>query len=371
MTLEIKVYAGCHRRVQCPLRVPCLEASTPAALACQGNAVHCQRDGDDLVFIPMPMGPHAVSRYTPTSELPRTSVRLEDTGDHVRVTIDGEELTSYWYANMPARPYFWPLYADGGSAITRAYPMMPDVAGETRDHPHHRSLWFAFGSVNGVDNWSEERGHGNTIHRSIDEIVEGPVFGRLATTSDWTDAKGARILTQKLTATFWHIGGGFRMIDFDVHLIATDGDVLFGDTKEGGLISVRVASSMDACQGGRIENSYGAVGEVEAWGRAAQWCDYSGMVGSDHLGIAIMNHQDSFRYPSYWHVRDYGLFAANPFALSEFTQGAKNGTHTMKSDESIHFLYRVMLHHGSASDANVRGHFLNYVTPPKVEVQSR
>lgn len=231
MPLEIRLFAGCHRRIQCPVRVPYHENATPPALVCQGHGVHVQRDGDFLTFMPLSMGPYAEAVYRPTGALPPTEVTLTDRGDRVDVLVAGEELTTYWYRDVPARPYFWPLLSDGGIPVTRAFPMRTDVPGETTDHKHHRSLTFAFGSVNGVDNWSEEPGHGHTRHRSIDEITSGPVFGRLKTTGEWTDAADKPLLTQKLTATFWHVGGGFRLMDFELQLIATHGDVLFGDRK--------------------------------------------------------------------------------------------------------------------------------------------
>ncbi|HSV72531.1 MAG TPA: PmoA family protein [Chthonomonadales bacterium] len=368
---EIRLYAGRHRRLQCPVRVLCRGHTTPASLVCQGNSVHVQRDGDSLAFIPHSLGPYAEAVYRPAEALPPTEVTLTDHGDRVDVFVAGEELTAYRYRDAPARPFFWPLLADGGIPVTRAYPMRDDVTGESTDHRHHRSLTFAFGSVNGVDNWSEEPGHGHTRHRSVDEVTSGPVFGRLRTTSEWTDAADRPLLTQKLSATFWHVGGGCRLMDFDLHLIATHGDVLFGDTKEGGMVSVRVATSMDVQRGGRIENAHGGIDEDEAWGRAAPWCDYSGTVGSRQVGIAIMDHPNSFRHPTYWHVRDYGLFAANPFALAEYTRGAKDGSHLLREGQSLRFCYRVMVHHGSASEADVRGHYLNFAAPPRAEAAAR
>jgi hypothetical protein len=369
MPVEVRLHAGCHRRVWCPVQFPYHGSEAPVALACQGHTVHAQRDGDELVFFPLPMGPYAEQVYTPTGALPaEAAVTLEDLGDRVRVSINGAELTNYWYKDVPARPYFWPVYADGGTPVTRAFPMRQGVEGETQDHKHHRSLYFAFGSVNGVDNWSEEPGHGFTVHRSIDELLSGPVFGRLGTTSDWTDPSGKKLLEQKVRATFWHISGGFRMMDFDLRLTASNGEVFFGDTKEGGMLTIRVASSMDVPRGGRIETSFGGVDEEEAWGRAAHWCDYAGPVGNKRVGIAVMDHPDSFRYPTYWHIRDYGLFAANPFGLESYTQGAKEGSFLLKAGTSIRFRYRVVIHHGSADDANIRGHYINFTSPPRTEV---
>lgn len=369
MTDRLTVHAGYHPRVHCPVRIPWPHTDAPPSLSADSTIVPAQRDGDDLVFIPAPLRPGEQAVYAPADETGEESVHLTDDGARIRVELDGEEFTNYWYRDAPARPYFWPVYAPEGVPVTRAYPMQKDVPGETQDHHHHRSMYFAFGSVNGVDNWSEEPGHGYTLHRTLDELVNGPVFGRFATTSDWTDRDKKRILTQKATVTFWRGDQDVRLMDVDLRLIADAGDVLFGDTKEGGLLTVRVASSMDVPRGGRIENAYGGINEPETWGRAAHWCDYSGVVNGVPVGIAVMDHPLSFRYPTYWHVRDYGLMGANPFALGDYTGGLKNGSHLLKAGETLRFVYRVLIHRGDAGEGDVRHHYLNFVSPPRVGVE--
>lgn len=370
MSHTITVYAGYHPRHHCPLRIPWPHAETPASLEADSRTVPVQKDGDHLVFITHSLYPEQAAVYRPSGATSEGGVALFDLGDRIRVEVNGEEFTNYWYKDIPSRPYFWPVHAPGGIAVTRAYPMRQDVPGEKHDHQHHRSMYFAFGAVNGTDNWSEEKGHGYTIHRTVDELVSGPVFGRFTTTSDWTDKDRKKILTQTATLTFWRSDPSLQLMDVDLRLTATEGDVFFGDTKEGGLISVRVATVMDVAskQGGRIENAYGGINEGETWGRAAHWCDYSGVVGGKPVGIAVMDHPLSFRYPTYWHVRDYGLMCANPFALSAYTGGLKDGSYLLKAGETMRFIYRVAVHHGNAATADVRNRYLDFVSPPSVEV---
>lgn len=366
----IRVHAGHHRRILCPVRVPWQSDETPGSVAIGNSLAAAQCDGSDLFFLAGPLDAGEIGEYTPVDSPEVGGVRLEEEGGRIRVTIDGEEFTSYNYDGVPARPYFWPVLAPGGIPVTRAYPMQKDVPGETQDHPHHRSMYFAFGSVNGADNWSEEAGHGYTIHRSLDEVVSGPVFGRFVTTSDWTDRDRRRVLEQRASVTFWRGDGERRIMDVDLRLTATDGDVRFGDTKEGGLITIRVASSMDVPRGGRITNAYGGIDEPETWGHAAHWCDYSGVVDGRPVGIAVMDHPVSFRHPTYWHVRDYGLMGANPFALGDYTRGEKDGSHLLKAGETLRFHYRVLVHRGHAESADVRGQYLNFVAPPTAEVEN-
>lgn len=370
MPRSIIVAAGRHARYLCPVRMPWPGADAPPALAADGRTFPTQRDGDDLVFLAPPLAPdQTVSLSAVGRSDVSDGVSLEDRDGRIDVSLPDGPLTSYLYEGNPARPCFHPVMAPGGVAVTRNWPLVGGVAGETTDHPHQRSMWIAHGAVNGVDNWSHEGRHGRTLHRSIDELVSGPVFGRFRTTGAWTDHDGREMLRQALVATFWRGSDRARLIDIDVTLTAVAGDVLLGDTKEGGMLAARVASEMDVPRTGRIENSYGGIDEGETWGRSAHWCDYSGKVDGHPVGIAVMDHPVSFRYPTYWHVRNYGLMAANPFALNDYTDGLKNGDHLMRDGSSLRFVYRVLLHSGSAEQADVRAHYLGFVSPPRVEAR--
>lgn len=364
--MKLIVRAGTRARHHCPITLNCPAGSVPSGLTSSGRVIPVQRDGDRAALILPAMEAGTEQTWTPEGVVTVGGVMLEDDGKTITVHLDNRPFTAYHYANVPARPYFWPLLAPGDIEVTRGWPMRERPRDdETRDHKHHRSMWVAFGEVNGADNWSEEPGHGYTVHRSLDEIVSGPVFGRFRTTSDWTDASGRKLLTQSLTATFWAASGDApRFVDIVVALKATEGDVHFGDTKEGGLISIRVATPMDVPRGGKIENAFGGINEPENWGHAAHWCDYSGIVDGAHVGIAVMDHPHSFRYPTYWHVRDYGLMAANPFALKAYTGGLKDGSYTLSQGDEMRFIYRVAIHRGDASQAGIRDRYLDFIVPP-------
>jgi hypothetical protein len=85
--------------------------------------------------------------------------------------------------------------------------------------------------------------------------------------------------------------------------------------------------------------------------------------------VAILNHPDSFRYPTTWHVRDYGLFAANPFGWHDFGR-KESGDYTIPAGQSIRFKYRVILHKGETEKAHLPAAFQAFAKPPKVEVQA-
>jgi hypothetical protein len=192
---------------------------------------------------------------------------------------------------------------------------MAEREGEARDHPHHRSLWSAYGDVNGVDDWSEEEGHGTIAHQAFVRQEQGPVFGGFTAGGLWQAPDGEPLLREERSIRAYNVGGDRRLLDYTLTLVADQGrDIVFGDTKEGGLLSVRVATSMDGARGGTIENAGGGRGEAACWGKPSPWCDYSGRVEDQIVGIALLDHPSNPGHPARWHVRDYGLMTANPFA---------------------------------------------------------
>ncbi len=283
-------------------------------------------------------------------------IRFRPSGNNLEVTIDDRPLATYWVGTGP-KPFLYPLIGPTGESFTRAYPMFR-MPGEDRDHPHQRSCWFTHGRVNGIDFWSEEQGTPGegkigTIRESERQaVVEGPVLARLRTRDEWLAPDGRPVCQDRRAVTFYATRD-LRIIDFDFAIEATSGPVIFGDTKEG-MFGLRVASSMDVKnkQGGKITNAEGLT-DLEAWGKASPWVDYVGPVKDQTVGIAILNHPSSFRFPTTWHVRDYGLFAANPFGRKEFGR-TDRGDYTLPAGETLRFAYRVILHKGDTASLGVR-----------------
>jgi hypothetical protein len=298
------------------------------------------------------------------------TVRRQGKG-RLGVTIGGRLFTRYLYGDTAPRPCLYPVLGPFGVGLTRAFPL-ESLEGDSTDHPHHRSLYVAWGDVNGADLWSEGEGHGRVVHRRFGAIESGPVFGRIVAHNDWLDGSGRRLMQDRLECRFYNTPAGFRLLDLSVTFRASEGDVRFGDTKEGGILSARVGTSMAVRNGGglsRIENSLGAVGEAETWGRRASWCDYCGPVGDHVVGIAMFDHPDNPRYPTYWHVRDYGLMTANPFGESHFIGPERDGSFVLAADCCATFRYRVLLHVGGARKGAVGQRYLNWIFPPACKVQ--
>jgi len=275
------------------------------------------------------------------------------------VKIDGQPFTEYLVASG-TKPVLWPIIGPTGKPLTRAFPMAEAAEEKVRDHIHHRSFWFTHGKVNGVDFWLESKTKGGTIkHREFTKVQSGP-FATVVAVNDWQAPDGKKVCEEQQTLRFGTQGDA-RWIDFDTTIKATEGPVTFGDTKEGSF-GVRVAESMrvDSKKGGRIVNSEGQT-DGDAWGRPAAWVDYHGPVDGQTVGIAILNHPSSFRFPTHWHVRTYGLFAANPFGLHDFPGGKdKNGTHTIPAGQSMTLRYRVLLHRGDEKEGKVAEAFTAY-----------
>ncbi|MGO8744573.1 MAG: PmoA family protein [Thermoguttaceae bacterium] len=276
----------------------------------------------------------------------------------VAVKIDGALFTEY-LIRSGAKPILWPILGPTGEPMTRAYPMGEPPAGtkETKDHVHQRSFWFTHGSVNGVNFWDEGGKHGTIVHRAFSKIAGGSE-ALLITKNDWLDPEGVKVCEDQRRLVFG-VDGPSRWIDFDITLKASQGAVTFGDTKEG-TFGIRVAQTItvDAKKGGHIVNNKGQT-DVAAWGQRADWVDYYGPLLGKTLGIAVLNHPSSFRFPTYWHVRTYGLFAANPFGVHDFA-GKGSGTYTLPAGQSLHLRYRVIFHQGDEKEGKIAEAFGRY-----------
>jgi len=263
-----------------------------------------------------------------------------------------EGLFSEYHVDEGARPFLWPVLGPGNVPLTRAFPM-EEVEGETQDHPHHRSIWSAFDEVNEVNNWAETPGHGFTKHLEFTNLTEGSVFGEFTGIGKWTSAEDEPVLDEKRTIRLYNAGANVRLLDYELSLTANYGEVTFNDTKEAGLLSIRVASSMDGKEDGLITNSESGIGESECWGYKARWVDYSGPAGAPEgadkstFGFTVFDHPSNPGHPTRWHVRDYGLFSANPFSTAAFNQGDAT-PFVLANGETVTFRYRVLIHTDAA-----------------------
>ncbi|NLG28206.1 MAG: hypothetical protein GX557_09855 [Chloroflexi bacterium] len=388
---KLTVHAGWHERNQCPVQTKVqlegeialdalvlwdLTSDEPVPLQAwpaedgQINLAWIVTNiwEDDVRLYELRYGPDVVPVESEGVTLVETESGVLEVG------IEGELFTRYNYGTDLVRPFLYPVLAGAGTGITRNWPMVEGVAGERQDHPHHTGVYTAQGSVNGVNNWDNGAGHGYIVHQGFGRVYEGPVAGGFTESLAWTDAEHKTLMTETRRITFYATDPEARVFDYSVSLHASEGEVTLGDTKEGGLLAVRVASSMDVMgprEGGRIQTATGGINEGEAWGKRAEWVDFSGPVSGDWVGIALMDHPSNPRYPTYWHVRNYGLMTINPIALHDYTGDPnKRWDLVIPAGETVTFAFRVYVHVGDANEALVADHWHDWVNPPSVEVQT-
>jgi len=292
------------------------------------------------------------------SKLRGFEITVDDEKKKLNITFNNKHILTHNFGGEWSKPHIYPLRGPFGLLITENEPP---------DHKHHKSLWVAHGAVNGVDVWSEAKGHGRIVHKDFLRINNGSVFAEFIELNTWVNANGEPLLDEQRTIRVWAVRDEEYFIDFNVKLLASYTDVLLADTKEAGILSVRVARSMTVKNSGMIMNSWGGINERETWGRRAEWCDYSGEVNGIWVGITIFDNPLNPRFPTYWHVRNYGLMTANVFGLSLFEKGrGLKGDMLIRKGESRYFNYRIYIHKGNAIDARVGSRYIDYIYPPKI-----
>lgn len=266
--------------------------------------------------------------------------------DDVQVVAGPEPFATVRAGALP-RPYVWPLLAPGGVAVTRDHPM-GTRDGEQHDHPHHQSLWFAHGDVNGFDFWHGKQHRERIVHEATrTRAVDG---GGVEVESDytWQVDDGVVVLREQRVLRFAR-GGDHRTVDATITLRAGAADVTFGDTKEGSFaLRLHPALRVDgAVAAGTLTNSEGDVGK-SAWGKRARWLHDQGPVDGASVGVAIFDHPDNLRHPTWWHARTYGLVAANPFGQHDFERKPKGtGDFLLARGRTLRLRYRVVVHRGA------------------------
>jgi hypothetical protein len=298
----------------------------------------------------------------------QVAIRLQDS--RATVEIGGKPFTTVFMGPEFNKPFLSPLRAADGAIVTRGYPMEPRE-GERRDHPHQRGCWFSHGDVNGYDFWANEKSQWGPKKGRI-VLTKRPVRidgGALTAVFDWQDNAGAALLTETRTIVF-HDDPNLRIIDFDIRL-APVVKVTFGDTKEG-TFAMRLAASLEEPvkdspaapkRTGLMVNAEGLKGEREVWGKRSNWVDYAGEVDGEKLGIAILDHPENPRHPTWWHSRSYGLFAANPFGEHDFENDKdhpEKGALTLEPGQEARFRYRVIIHSGDARSADISGQYAKF-----------
>ena len=308
-------------------------------------------------------GPNAPDRIT---------VTVNEKDRRVDISIDGKPFTSYIWPTMLKKPVLYPLRTANGAIVTRGFPLEPRP-GERDDHPHHAGLWFNYESVNGIDFWNNSDAikpqdapkMGAIVQRSIVSAKSGSQQGDLEVEADWFTFD-KKVLLHEQTHFAFRGGPAFRSIDRITTLRAIDEKVDFKDAKDCllGLLVVRAleipsdkpevlytdasghATTVPAMDNTGVNGAYltseGKKGDA-AWGTRGRWCNLSGLVGGEPVTITILDHPANPGFPTYWHARGYGLFAANPLGQKVFSEGKQSLNFSLAPNASVTFRYRILI----------------------------
>jgi methane monooxygenase PmoA-like len=287
--------------------------------------------------------------------------------DHVSIEINGEPFSEFYLGSAYAKPFLAPLRSANGMIVTRRFPM-EQLAGESRDHPHHKGLWIGYGDVNGINFWEVEAlskasgtnpgDKGKVRLIKLDELKSGRKSGSVTATFAWLSPTEKEVLEEQRRMAFYD-DEKLRRIDIDAIFTAKI-TAAFADTKEG-FFAIRVADSMSGKKGGILTNSEGAHTEKDVWGKHADWVDYVGSVEGQKLGILIIDNPHNLNHPPRWHARDYGLFAVNPFGRKDFDPSSTaKGGYLLPAGQSLRFRYRVIVHPGDTSKRDIGRWYTEY-----------
>ncbi|GAB3970767.1 hypothetical protein GCM10028806_19370 [Spirosoma terrae] len=320
-----------------------------------------------------------------TTMLTKGQNQLKITHDEAKkrvdVTVDGKPFTAYIYPgpSVLKKPVLYPILSAGGNFITRGWPMDPRP-GERIDHPHHVGMWFNYGDVNGHDFWNnstavgpEHKGpFGTIVHTGVKSMKSGKGKAELVVTADWLD-KDNKVMLQETTTFEFRGTADSRTIDRTTTLKAVDKDVLFKDNKEG-MIALRMARQLEQpsnkpevftdAQGvatkvpamnnagvtGMYHSSEGIEGDA-VWGTRGKWMNLTGNINGENVSVLLIDHPQNVGYPTYWHARGYGLYAANPLGPSVLTNGkAPAMNYTLPAGKSVTFRYRLVINSGNSPE---------------------
>ena len=291
---------------------------------------------------------------------------------------DGEKLITKYYHQGFAKPIFYPVNAPSGVPLTRAWPLEKGAKGETTDHPHQKSAWFCHGDViaeglkltktrkgiAGTDYWTEGlNGCGKIVCTKTEIKSKDKNHIVVVTTNEWLSADGKKILDETRTIHLYKLDGAWLIV-CESDLFAPTYDIVFDDTKEG-CFGVRMNDQITGkASKGKIQNAEGKLGEKNCWGHPSAWCDFSGPIDGKVAGLAIFADPKNPQ-PSCWHVREYGLMAANPFGREHSGFPAMKGRKdVVRVEKGQHARYRfgMLLHDGDASAGRVEDQFERFVT---------
>lgn len=323
----------------------------------------------------------------------RVTVVPNEAARRVDVLVGGQPFTSYIWPDMLKKPVLFPLRTAGGTIVTRGFPLEPRP-GERTDHPHHVGLWLNYENVNGVDFWNNSTAlpperqarMGTIVQRRIVKTSSGADKGELEVEMDWMMPDGRPVLHE--TADFiFRAGPGRRVVDRISTLRALDQPVVFKDQKDG-MLGLRVRRELEQPStdaviftdasgqptlvkamdtngvSGLYRSSEGKTGDA-VWGTRGRWTMLSGKVKQEAISLLLLDHPENPGFPTYWHARGYGLFAANPLGQESFSNGKEKFNFTIQPKQSATFRYRLVILDDAATPDEAEAQYHQFVDEVK------
>lgn len=308
-------------------------------------------------------------------------VNVNESEKKVDIMVGGELFTTYMYPDNIMKPVLWPVMSPEGNMLTRSYPLI-NKEGDRTDHPHHVGIWLNYGDVNGYDFWNnseaipQERkdGYGTIFHQSVEKAKGGKGKATLETNSLWKAPDNTTLLEEETTFKFSAMEG-MRIIDRTTNLTAAVDKVDFTDNKEG-MFAIRVSRELELPTDKPTElvDSHGVKTRVEkmdntyvkgdyrsskgieggdVWGTRGRWMKLSSEINGEPVSLVIIDHPSNAGYPTYWHARDYGLFAANTLGQKALSGGENELNFSLEQGETATFNYRLVVASEDLSDAQI------------------
>lgn len=273
-------------------------------------------------------------------------VELNKQPGQIEITVGGKPFATYIYADPKiSRPYFAHVHAPNGTQVTRNHP--PIAGKDKMDHPEfHPGIWMAFGDIEGNDYWRLKAPvkHAEFVSDRDDTFAVRNQYMSAADPSEVVCDEVSRyqiVPTKSGTLLIWD------------STFTSSHEFTFGDQEEMGL-GIRVATPLRVEKGdgsippgnGTMTDSAGRKNGEQIGGNSADWCDYSGILDGEHVGMTIFCHPDNFR-PSWFHARDYGFLAANAFGRAAFKHGEPSKI-VVKPGGSLRLRYGILVHSGDS-----------------------
>lgn len=327
-----------------------------------------------LRFFPILMG-SLIGLNTMAQKAQQVQIKQDAVKQKATILINGKLFTEFNYPDSLEKPFLYPILASNGKTITRGFPLNPQP-NDPVDHPHHIGLWMNYESVNGLDFWNnsyaiapEKKSHYGWVRTTKIGGIQSGTKGQLSYEANWHN-QAKTVLLKEATSFEFSGTDHLRIIDRTTTLTAQE-KVVFADIKDG-FLGLRVAHELElpVLETKKYTDASGIVTTVKAtkdstvtgnyiasngkqgdavWATRADWCMLYGKQGADSTSIVIIDHPSNPGYPTYWHARNYGLFAANPLGQKIFSNGKETLNLTLEKGQSVRFKYRIVIAIGKTS----------------------